>query len=178
MQVPQSARIRAMFDAHYDVVWRSLRRFGVRAPDADDAAQEVFIVAVKRLEDIKTGSERSFLIGTAIRVASETRRKDVKRPIATTNELLAELQDPALNPHDLAEERERRVMLDEALAALGEDLRAVFVLFELEQMTMAAIAEALELAPGTVASRLRRAREAFREAALVLEKQQRRNRSS
>jgi len=40
-----------------------------------------------------------------------------------------------------------------------------FVLFELEEMTMASIAEVLGLAPGTVASRLRRARATFESAA-------------
>ncbi|MFT3771354.1 MAG: sigma factor-like helix-turn-helix DNA-binding protein [Minicystis sp.] len=45
------------------------------------------------------------------------------------------------------------------------DLRAVFVLFELEQATMAEIAAMLDLPPGTVASRLRRAREHFQAAA-------------
>ena len=41
------------------------------------------------------------------------------------------------------------------------DLRTVFVLFELEELTMAEIAELLGLAPGTVASRLRRARQDY-----------------
>jgi RNA polymerase sigma-70 factor (ECF subfamily) len=43
------------------------------------------------------------------------------------------------------------------------DLRAVFVLFELEEMTMMEIATISDLPPGTVASRLRRARQAFQE---------------
>ena len=47
------------------------------------------------------------------------------------------------------------------LAELPLELRAVFVLYELEQMTMAEIAESLALPPGTVASRLRRARSSF-----------------
>ena len=49
------------------------------------------------------------------------------------------------------------------LAALDLELRAVLVLHELEEMTMADIATTLDLAPGTVASRLRRARAAFSE---------------
>jgi RNA polymerase sigma-70 factor (ECF subfamily) len=52
---------------------------------------------------------------------------------------------------------------------LSLELRAVFVLYELEDFTMAEIARTLELPPGTVASRLRRARETFeRLAALAL----------
>ena len=52
-------------------------------------------------------------------------------------------------------------MLDGVLHAMEEDLRAVFVLFELEEMPTAEIATLLAIPPGTVASRLRRAREEF-----------------
>lgn len=51
--------------------------------------------------------------------------------------------------------------LDHVLESMQTDLRAVFVLHELEEHTMSEIAELLSLAPGTVASRLRRARELF-----------------
>jgi RNA polymerase sigma-70 factor (ECF subfamily) len=47
---------------------------------------------------------------------------------------------------------------------LPMDLRAVFVLFELEELTMMEIATMSDIPPGTVASRLRRARQAFQEA--------------
>ena len=56
-------------------------------------------------------------------------------------------------------------VLDALLDGLDEDLRQVFVLYEIEDMTMAAIAELLKVPPGTVASRLRRAREQFQERA-------------
>jgi RNA polymerase sigma-70 factor, ECF subfamily len=55
------------------------------------------------------------------------------------------------------------VVLDALLASLPLDLRTVFVLYELEELTMAEIARALDLPMGTVASRLRRARETFEE---------------
>ena len=50
---------------------------------------------------------------------------------------------------------------DDLVARLPEDARPVFVLFELEGMTMVEIASCLDIPPGTVASRLRRAREVF-----------------
>jgi RNA polymerase sigma-70 factor (ECF subfamily) len=52
-------------------------------------------------------------------------------------------------------------MLDRVLADMDLDLRAVFVLYEIEEVTMAEIATVLQIPPGTVASRLRRAREDF-----------------
>jgi RNA polymerase sigma-70 factor, ECF subfamily len=63
------------------------------------------------------------------------------------------------------------VLLDAVLATLPPELRQVFVLFELEELTMREIAAALRLPAGTVASRLRRAREMFKaEAAKQLER--------
>jgi RNA polymerase sigma-70 factor (ECF subfamily) len=71
------------------------------------------------------------------------------------------LPDPTPGADELMERRKAREMLDRVLDSLEIELRAVFVLYELDGFTMAEIADALELAPGTVASRLRRAREQF-----------------
>jgi RNA polymerase sigma-70 factor (ECF subfamily) len=58
----------------------------------------------------------------------------------------------------LVERHRARELLDRLLAEMDPDLTAVLVLFEIEGLTMAEIAEALDVPPGTVASRLRRAR--------------------
>jgi RNA polymerase sigma-70 factor (ECF subfamily) len=156
----EDARLRVLFDAYFDFVWRSLRRLGLSDDRADDAAQQVFVVASRRLEAIAPGSEQSFLFHTATRVASDVRRSaSYRREIAHP--------DPAGDveggprPDDLLAERRARTMLDGVLDALDPDLRTVFVLFELEEMTIGEIAALLEIPVGTVASRLRRARERF-----------------
>jgi len=154
-------RLRVMFDTNFAFVWRSLRRLGVPAAATDDATQEVFLVASKRLGEIETGRERSFLFATALRVASNARRAFARRD-ARHDDALDRVVDPAPSPEQLADRARARELLDRVLAALDLDLRAVFVLHELEEMSMADIAVTLELAPGTVASRLRRAREEFR----------------
>jgi len=64
-------------------------------------------------------------------------------------------------PDEELGDRRARAVLDGLLDALPADQRAVFVLHEIEELTMAEIAVALSLPPGTVASRLRRARELF-----------------
>jgi RNA polymerase sigma-70 factor, ECF subfamily len=69
-----------------------------------------------------------------------------------------ERPDPDPGPDELVDRDRARAALDAILAAMPLELRAVFVLYELEQLTMAEIAALLELPPGTVASRLRRAR--------------------
>src|SRR5690242_16242078 len=70
------ARLERMFNEHHDFIWRLVRRLGLSAGSADDAAQHVFLVAAERLTDIKPGSERAFLFGTALRVARSQSRSD------------------------------------------------------------------------------------------------------
>src|SRR3954451_7817260 len=70
------ARLERMFNDHHDFIWRLVRRLGLSPGSADDAAQNVFLVAVERVADIKFGSERAFLFGTALRVARSQSRTD------------------------------------------------------------------------------------------------------
>jgi RNA polymerase sigma-70 factor (ECF subfamily) len=65
------------------------------------------------------------------------------------------------DPEALAGQRRACEQLDRVLDALPLELRSVFVLFELEGMTSPEIASVAGLPLGTVASRLRRARERF-----------------
>lgn len=153
-------RLRALVDEHFDFIWRSLQRMGVPAMDLQDCVQQVFLVASRKLPSIAEGSERSFLIGTAIRVAADARRT-VERRREIPEEDTAEPSCPGPQPDEIADQRRLRAMLDDVLAAMPEDLRVVFVLFELEEMPTQDIAALLKLPSGTVASRLRRAREEF-----------------
>ena len=159
-------RIRALMTAHFDFVWRSLRRLGLSADDADDGAQEVFVVASRKLSLIAPQSERRFLFATALRVAS-TRRRGLKRrreephPWLGEEEPLAERERSDPGPERLAELARARRDLNEILAAMKLEQRAVFVLYELEELTVPEIADLLDLPAGTVSSRLRVAREEF-----------------
>jgi RNA polymerase sigma-70 factor (ECF subfamily) len=63
------------------------------------------------------------------------------------------------NPLDAVLDTEAQRVLNEALETLPAEQRAVFVLRAVEEMSYAEIAEALGLSPGTVMSRLFRARE-------------------
>ena len=155
-------RLAAIFTTHYDFVWRSLRRLGVPDHAVDDATQEVFVVVSRRLADIVAGKEKSFLFGTAVRVAADARRKQARRREDAAVELA--VADPGAPADEQLDHKRARALLEEIVAGLPDDTRPVFVLYELEAMTMAEIAVWLELPPGTVASRLRRAREAFTHA--------------
>jgi len=124
--------------------------------------QRVYIVADRRLDDIRSGCERAFLFRSAAHIAAHARRS-----LARKREVLEEdphpLRAPPVQPDELTERKQFRELLDSVLSGMGEELRNVFVLHTFEEMTMAEIAELLELPPGTVASRLRRARAVFRD---------------
>lgn len=158
-------RLRAAFEQHFDYVWRLLRRLGVHESSVDDAAQQVFLTFSAKLSLVVHGKERAFLTGTAFRVASNQRRGERRSHERPEEEPIARAVDPAPSPEELLDASRRRAWLDRTLDRLPLDLRAVLVLFELEDMTAPEIATLLDLPVGTVASRLRRARQLFLEAA-------------
>jgi RNA polymerase sigma-70 factor, ECF subfamily len=161
-------RIATLFERHFELVWRTVRRLGVPAAGIDDAVQEVFVVATRRLDAIEPGKEKAFLYGTAVRVAADARRAASRR--GPTDDLaLDALIDAAPSPEQLVEHKRARELLDAIIERLPEDAREVFVLHELEGLTTAEISAALDIPAGTVASRLRRARELFTGAIARLE---------
>lgn len=162
-------RLREIVDTNFDFIWRSLRRLGVSAVDSDDGAQRVFVVAARRLREIEAGRERAFLFGTACLVAREIRRASARRPEVLNEHADGEdIADAAPDPEQCADRKQTRALLDDVLDALPMDARTVFVLFEMEELNVPEIATLLEVPIGTVASRLRRARELFRAGAARL----------
>jgi RNA polymerase sigma-70 factor (ECF subfamily) len=155
-----TTKLRALKEEHFEFLWRSLRRLGVPEADVDDAVQQVFLVAARRI--IQPGAERSFLFATALRVASHARRTLRRR--RESGECVPEQTDTTPSPEELLDQRRARALLDEVLEELPLDVRAVFILFELEELTVGQIAALLGLPHGTAASRLRRGRELFEEA--------------
>lgn len=156
------ARLQAAVDQHFDFIWRLLRRLGLRPADADDAAQQVFMIATQKLHAIAVGSERSFLYGTAVRVASNARRAAARKR-EDAAEGIEQHASPSMHPEARRTLDEAWALLDELLERLPDELRRVLVLAEIEQLEVAQIA-ALEAIPeGTAASRLRRAREQLRD---------------
>jgi RNA polymerase sigma-70 factor, ECF subfamily len=158
--VSPERRLRNLVDQHYDFVWRTLRYLGVPDAGVEDAAQQVLCVLARRLQDVSAGAEVSFLFNTAVRVAKDTRRSAHRRP-ATPSADIDAFVGPDPSPEELIDERRAHDTLHEVLGAIPEDQRMVFVLYEIEELTMAEIARLLAIAPGTAASRLRRAREVF-----------------
>jgi RNA polymerase sigma-70 factor (ECF subfamily) len=160
-RVDAAERVRAVVRAHYASLWRWVRRLGVPESSAEDAAQQALLVFAQRIGDVEPGREKSFLFGVALRVAQSVRREHRRWSDAGDDGALAGLADSGPDAEEALDDRRARALLDALLDAMPFDLRSVFVLFELEEMTMADIARTLGVPAGTVASRLRRARETF-----------------
>jgi RNA polymerase sigma-70 factor, ECF subfamily len=127
-------RLSAMFQQNFTFIWRMLRRLGLPEATVDDAAQQVFLVSTRKLDAVVEGSERAFLLSTAMRVAAEVRRS---RAIAreSPSEDLDLVAHPALNPEELTQRKHSLELLDRILEELPVELRMVFVLFELDGMS-------------------------------------------
>ncbi len=161
MDRPLSERLHRIATDEYEFVWRSLRRLGVRPPETDDAAQQVFVVLASKLASVEPGKERSYVFGIVMRVAANVRRaraRSCEVPEADVVEVPSVL--PAAESQ--LEQAHARAILDEVLGGMPDERRAVFVLFELEELSLTEISDLLQIPLGTVGSRLRRAREDMR----------------
>jgi RNA polymerase sigma-70 factor (ECF subfamily) len=145
-------------------VWRALRRLGMAEADVEDVCQEVFLVVHRRLATFEGHSSvRTWVYGICLRVASDYRR----RPHRVRERALEEAPErsaPA-EQHDEIERREALAWLDGVLDELDEPKRAVFVLFEIEQVPMSEVAAAAGCPVQTAYARLYAARKHIEAAA-------------
>jgi RNA polymerase sigma-70 factor (ECF subfamily) len=171
LSVPAQAETRArsfrtLYEAHIDFVWRNLRRLGVHEADAEDRAQEVFVVAHRRFDHFEDRGHgpRAWLFQIVLRVASDARRHRRRHPEDPDggDAMARAAVDPPQAEAILR--REELTRLDEALETIDVGRRAVLVLHEIEEMTAPEIAQVLGIPLNTVYSRLRVAREELEEA--------------
>ncbi len=158
---PPVERFEAIFSAHHDFVWRTVRRLGVAEAAVEDAVQEVFVVVARRLVEIEPGMEKSFLFGTARRVASDARRAKRARPEEVSDDALRGHAAELPTPEEALGTRRAQAVLVEILDGMEDDVRETFILFELEGLSKPEVATMLGIPEGTAASRLRRGREVF-----------------
>lgn len=137
----------AVYEREYTYVWRTLGRLGVAPADLPDALHDVFVVLLRRWDEVDFERPlRPWLFGVARKVAAQLRRR---APVAEPTEPAAS-SDDAIAARDL---------LWKALAQLSDERRDVIVLHDLEGRTGADIAQSLGLSVNTVHSRLRLGRE-------------------
>lgn len=146
----------ALYRAHVGEVGRVLRYLGVASADLPDVCQEVFVVAHRKLGDLEgEGGARAWLRKIAVFVAQNHRRTR-RRQREDGGDDLGEQPTPGAPASERLEQRQR---LQRLLATLTDDQRAVFVLYEIERMTMPEVARALSIPVQTAYSRHHAARQ-------------------
>jgi len=162
LSVAQERRLASMLATHYDSVWRAGRRMGLADAQAEENAQETFALAARKLERIESGCERAFLLGVAVRLAANARRRVAQRlEHVAFNREEHECTDTVPQADELLVQKRQRAVLDQILESMSDTFREVLTLYEIEELTVPEIAIALDIPEGTAASRLRRAREEF-----------------
>lgn len=166
---PQGAPFAALYRENFDAVCGWARLLGAVPPVDQDVAQEVFVVAYRKLSTLDGEARaRSWLFGITRRVARDFRRAKNRRDVRHRH---AEGPRPLPDPHDLTTRREATRMVEAFVAQLDERKRLIFVLSEIDQMSAPEVAEALGVPVRTVRSRLRVARERFRAIAEAYQRQ-------
>ncbi len=155
-----------LYRQEFAFVWRTLRYLGVPSPSVEDAAQEVFITAHRRLPtfDPARASIRSWLFGIARNTARHHHRSAKRRDPSRLGPPAPLTSDPRSDPEERIAQAEALALVERGLATLSPERREVFVLFEIEGLSAPAIADLLGLNVNTVYSRLARARRRFRTA--------------
>jgi len=150
--------LRAIFDEYSAFVWRTIKHLGVPERDVQDVCQEVFVVIHRKLDSFEGRSSlRTWVYGICIRTASDYRRRAHVRREQTVDEVPS-VNFEASQEQDLERSRHRERLL-ELLAELDEEKRQVFILYEIEELEMKEIAEAMGTPLQTAYSRLRAARQ-------------------
>lgn len=167
----EPAAFASFHDAHVDFMHRGARRLGVEADAVEDVVQEVFLVAHRRRDDFRgQASVKTWLYGILINVTRLHRRTGARSalhgvidravPVTDTDRVPDER---ARRPDALAETAQAYRMLLDVLDQLDEEKREIFVLAELEQLSVPEIADIVGIKLNTAYSRLRLARAAFQD---------------
>lgn len=159
---------REALDAVLANVAPSIHRFALRmcknGHDADDVLQDTLMSVAKHLSDFEGRSALTSWVFTLTRNACARRRRGLKNRPPVSDERVAYEADPAPTPEARAAGQELVAALSSALDGLPDDYREVILLRDVEGLTAAETAAALEVSVDAVKSRLHRAREALRAA--------------
>ncbi|MCY0994493.1 sigma-70 family RNA polymerase sigma factor [Nannocystis sp. ILAH1] len=147
---------RELYRSEFAFVWTVARRLGVPPPLVEDAVQDVFLTAYRRLDQVRFEvSARAWLHGVTRRIASRYHRSAERR-----SRRLAAVAAVSPGPADPPQERvDSAEQLERLLAQLGANIRAAFEMSELFGMSGPEIASELGIPVKTVYSRVRLARE-------------------
>lgn len=143
---------RLLYDQYRSRIYRLALRM-VGADQADDVTQQIWLQVFRNLHQFKGKSRfQTWIYRLAVNECLQFRRKAARRShVELVADPMDEKASPPYNPDD-------GEFLQKAMNRLESELRAVFILREIEHLSYLEIAETLHIAEGTVASRLNRAR--------------------
>lgn len=151
----------AIYREHADFVWRTLQRMGVDEHHLDDVSQEVFVVVMRKLSTFDGSSlMTTWLYGICLRVASSWRKRAWRHREQSVEDP-SDWDPGGAGGDEQMGNHEARRRLQAVLDRMDVDKRAVFVMFEVEELSTSEMAVLLGVPPGTVHSRLHAAREQF-----------------
>ncbi len=150
-------------------VYAWCHRLGGPGVDSEGAAHDVLMTMCRKLHTVQSPEQfPSWLFGTTRRVVANHRRKAwLRRWVPGASSVLDTRAHPGRGPEQDAEARQAADIVWKALDSLPAKQREVLVLCELEERSGSEAAALLGVPLGTVKSRLRVARDAFREAVMA-----------
>lgn len=162
-QKGDAAAFEQLVVTYRDQVFRLALRMCGNEADADEAAQDAFLSAWKGLPNFRGDSRFStWLYQLTTHAAIDLLRRQ-KRRGETDDITEISVADSAPGPQQQAEQSETRQAVRDAMAQLTPEYRQIVVLRFLQELSYEEIAAALKLPPGTVKSRLNRAKAQLRE---------------
>ena len=156
-QIGPVSEFASLFEIFAPKVWSTLRRLGVSEADVEDLCQEVFMVVHRKLGEFEGRSSVStWIFSICVRTASDYRRRAYRHRELTVSS--PPEQATSDSTADEVETRQLREILDAVLETLDPEWRAIFVLYEYEELSMREVAEAVGCPLQTAYSRYKSAR--------------------
>jgi len=152
-----------VFTAHADFAWRSLRRLGVAERDLEDVCQEVFMIVLRGLDSFEARSSiKTWIYGICRGVAANHRRKGSNaRELPDQARVDLAAAEPPFEVRGADSALGDRQLIEALLGRLSLEQREVFVLYEIEELTMREVSAAISCPEDTAYSRLKAARRAI-----------------
>ncbi len=168
----EAAAYESLIDDYQQAVYNLVLRLVSDPSDANDVVQEVFLKVFRKIAAFRGDSSlKTWIYRIAVNEAYNYQRwfsRHRKQEIGLETDdssgftYFQKLSDPARSPFDCAAEQEQHALIERALDGLSPSFRAAVVLRDIEELSYEEIADVLQVALGTVKSRILRGREALR----------------